>query len=54
MKSESEGETHVHDDSYSHDDEEPTTESERPAWLLWIAGLSAGGAALLMRQGGSG
>ena len=48
---------HAHDDTHAHDDEEPTTESERPAWLLWVAGLSAGGAALLallMRQGGSG
>ena len=48
---------HAHDDSHPHDDEEPSTESERAAWLLWVAGLSAGGAALLallMRQGGSG
>jgi hypothetical protein len=58
-----EGEDEAHDDSHSHDDEEPTTESERtvdrirPPWLLLVAGLSAGGAALLallIRQGGSG
>ena len=47
---------HAHDDAHTHNDEVPMTESERPAWLLWVAGLSAGGAALLallMRQGGS-
>ena len=38
---------HAHDDTHAHDDEESTTESERPAWLLLVAGLSAGGAALL-------
>jgi len=47
---------HANDDTHTHNDEVPMTESERPAWLLWVAGLSAGGAALLallMRQGGS-
>ena len=51
---EEEGTAHVHDDSHPHDAEPEQAEPERPSWLLWIAGLSAGGAALLaliLRQG---
>ncbi len=50
--------THVHDASHTHG-EAPAEEDEgreKPAWLLWVAGLSAGGAALLalmLRRAGS-